>query len=409
MTPKPRGWFLAQGLVPLYPVDRGDKRRACELPNGQNVCGSHGLVLCHRCRTNYGVVKGPSNDDFDDDDEDDEVLYSVTEEMYWGLSPAARAEICVKWGPPCRPNTNKVSAFLSCKRSLINTIARAAYLTLERASKKSSAIATSSTSPPSASAPIILYAGGCQIFQSDPAKTSGHATSSTNAPRTGAQIEMPSVMAHPVRADGSIASSVCATSSTASAPTRTVPSASYTSRADLLHPKPRKGTGRVFPTMFNPHSSTVKPTELFRVNPQAGWAFVQGPGEAGKPPRTVTGRLENKGPFGDPATQTSNRAELRAVIAALGFRNWAGEGYRNVVIATDSEVQKWLRTASNGEVRNQDLWENLLGEVEKHHERGLSVEFWRIPREWNWDADKAAKRAATEKEIMEWAPVMDVC
>jgi ribonuclease HI len=31
-------------------------------------------------------------------------------------------------------------------------------------------------------------------------------------------------------------------------------------------------------------------------------------------------RLENEGPFGDPSPQTSNRAELRAVIAALRFR-----------------------------------------------------------------------------------------
>ena len=44
-----------------------------------------------------------------------------------------------------------------------------------------------------------------------------------------------------------------------------------------------------------------------------------------------------KGPFGDPGIQSSNRAELRAVIAALEFQVWDDESLKTVVIATDSE------------------------------------------------------------------------
>jgi len=143
---------------------------------------------------------------------------------------------------------------------------------------------------------------------------------------------------------------------------------------------------------------------------------VPGPGDPGKPPKTIACRLENAGPFGDPGIQSSNRAELRAVIAALRFRNWAGEGFSTVVIATDSEyvttgstqwAKTWLqnswRTANKAEVKNKDLWEMLLGEVERHHGRGLSIQFWRISRAWNTVADEAAKKAATEDAIEQWA------
>ncbi|KAH6625899.1 hypothetical protein C7974DRAFT_209457 [Boeremia exigua] len=47
-------------------------------------------------------------------------------------------------------------------------------------------------------------------------------------------------------------------------------------------------------------------------------------------------RLETRGPTGEAASQTSNRAELRAVIGALGFRLWNNEGFQRLVVATDS-------------------------------------------------------------------------
>lgn len=126
----------------------------------------------------------------------------------------------------------------------------------------------------------------------------------------------------------------------------------------------------------------------------------------------MAGRLENKGPFRDEGAQTSNRAEMRAVIAALRFCNWPGEGFNAMVIASDSEyvvegatswVKEWMRngwrTQSGEAVKNKDLWECLLGEVEKFHDLGMRVCFWRIPRELNGVADEAAKMATEEDEV----------
>lgn len=116
--------------------------------------------------------------------------------------------------------------------------------------------------------------------------------------------------------------------------------------------------------------------------------------------------LENRGPTGEVHQHTSNRAELRAVIAALRFRRWDGEGYTSLVIATDSEyvahgatqwVKAWLRngwkTRTGATVKNQDLWKCLFGQIEECDRRGLCVQFWRIPRQWNAVADQCAKEA----------------
>ncbi|KAJ2966864.1 hypothetical protein NUW58_g10568 [Xylaria curta] len=141
------------------------------------------------------------------------------------------------------------------------------------------------------------------------------------------------------------------------------------------------------------------------------------------PALKASARLEQKGPFGDPSVQSSNRAELRAVIAALRLRHWTGEGFNTMVIATDSEYvtsgstewsKNWIRngwrTAGRADVKNKDLWEMLLGEVERWHDEGLSIQFWRIPRDWNKVADAAAKKAAEEDEVPEkWIEVIGVC
>jgi len=148
-------------------------------------------------------------------------------------------------------------------------------------------------------------------------------------------------------------------------------------------PKKRR-TARVLPTRFNPPTPNVDPLTLFRgINtyhhlaryihcqdrtkgliftdgaclnngqaiPRAGWAFVAEPPElaATHSCDNVKGRLEKKGPFGDDGTQTSNRAELRAVLVALGLRHWPGEGFAMLVFATDSEyvvegATKWVKT-----------------------------------------------------------------
>lgn len=66
----PRGYYLGQGLIPLGYSSSDDEEGPCKLPNGRTVCGPHGLVVCHKCCTDYSDV----NDLLDDDDEDDEDL-----------------------------------------------------------------------------------------------------------------------------------------------------------------------------------------------------------------------------------------------------------------------------------------------------------------------------------------------
>ncbi|RDW57401.1 hypothetical protein BP5796_12851 [Coleophoma crateriformis] len=207
----------------------------------------------------------------------------------------------------------------------------------------------------------------------------------------------------------------------------------------------RRGTGHIIPSKFEPPSPTSYPSELFHStsaghnqmirfvccsNPKkvlvyvdgacadngqpearAGWAVVCGPPNSHEESSSwvACGRLEIKGPFGDVSAVTSNRAELRAVIAALRLCDWLEEGFDSIVIAIDSSyvvdgatgwVRGWVRngwkTRTGDPVKNQDLWECLLGEVERWKACGLRVELWKIPRELNDDADTAAKRVIHE-------------
>ncbi|KAI8934971.1 hypothetical protein NX059_008637 [Plenodomus lindquistii] len=161
-------------------------------------------------------------------------------------------------------------------------------------------------------------------------------------------------------------------------------------------------------------------------NARGGCAFVYRPETSPSmiPPRTSSGhrtysmnlhelgalefRLESRGPTGEAVPQTSNRAELRAVIAALGFRLWNNEGCKRLVIATDSSyvvdgstewIKKWQRngwqTSTHKPVKNQDLWKELIKELEKWSEAGVAVLFWLIPRSLNTVADRLAKEATT--------------
>ncbi|CAH0028869.1 unnamed protein product [Clonostachys rhizophaga] len=200
-----------------------------------------------------------------------------------------------------------------------------------------------------------------------------------------------------------------------------------------------RGTGKVLPFKFQ---STYSPSELFRPTvtagsdvarfvhhndptqvlvfvggacskygqqkPRAGWAVVFGlPINKGKNNDSyfVSGRLEDKGPFGDSYTGTSNRAELRAAVAALRLCDWQAEGYKNLIIATESSyvaggatewAKSWARkewkSSICGDVKHRDLWELVLGQVERWDDMGLAVEFWEIPRELNQEAYRAAKR-----------------
>ena len=130
-------------------------------------------------------------------------------------------------------------------------------------------------------------------------------------------------------------------------------------------------------------------------------------------------RLEDVGPKGIPEEPTSNRAELRAVVAALRCigtgeaqnKSSTPKNQSKLVIATDStyvtkgatrwgkrwETNGWK--SSTGEaVKNRDLWEELFSRVRvllsKHCAK---VSFWQIPRELNTEADRLANYAATLK------------
>ncbi|GIK01228.1 hypothetical protein Aspvir_005260 [Aspergillus viridinutans] len=208
------------------------------------------------------------------------------------------------------------------------------------------------------------------------------------------------------------------------------------------------GTGQVIPEKFTPPNPSIRPQDLFppgrredtsppvrrfisrlntnemliytdgaclgngQANPRAGCGVVfreERPGRRGH----FAFPLELQGPTGHLRPQTSNRAELRAVIAALQFRFWAGEGWTKVVIATDSEyvvegatsrIKGWVRngwrTRNGRSVKNKDLWKCLLRWCEDAAttRAKTKLEFWRIPREWNAEADGWAKHAAAQDE-----------
>ncbi|KAI1416443.1 ribonuclease H-like protein [Hypoxylon sp. FL1857] len=99
--------------------------------------------------------------------------------------------------------------------------------------------------------------------------------------------------------------------------------------------------------------------------------------------------LEKSGPSGETFNATSNRAKLRAVIAALLFRAWEQEGWHRVVVATDLEyvvdgatryLPQWerrhWRTRSFTTVANRDLWEELHGIIRGLQRHGTMVSFW---------------------------------
>ncbi|KAI1777460.1 ribonuclease H-like protein [Hypoxylon cercidicola] len=107
---------------------------------------------------------------------------------------------------------------------------------------------------------------------------------------------------------------------------------------------------------------------------------------------TVGFPLEKSGPGGEAYDATSNRAKLRAVIAALEFSAWQEEGWRRIVVATDLEyvvfgATRWLpqwvrrrwRTRQSRKVANRDLWEELNGIIENLQRLGTSVSFWLLP------------------------------
>jgi ribonuclease HI len=126
-------------------------------------------------------------------------------------------------------------------------------------------------------------------------------------------------------------------------------------------------------------------------------------------------RLESRGPGDVSHPQTTYRAELRAVIAALQCSNWDREGWESVVIACDSEyvalgITQWIHhgerngcvTSPGHAVLNRDLWVVLKEELDRCLAGGVQVTFWRIPSEWNFEADQLAKYGAGLEVVEEF-------
>jgi ribonuclease HI len=118
-------------------------------------------------------------------------------------------------------------------------------------------------------------------------------------------------------------------------------------------------------------------------------------------------RLESVGPTGEVHPQTSDRAELRAVIAALQTIKWASDGWIRVTIASDSaylvegitdHIGKWRqrgwRNVAGKPIANRDLSEALLSQVNLHANWGCEIRFWLISRALNAVADSLAKYVA---------------
>ncbi|EKG09021.1 hypothetical protein MPH_14002 [Macrophomina phaseolina MS6] len=148
--------------------------------------------------------------------------------------------------------------------------------------------------------------------------------------------------------------------------------------------------------------------------PRGGFAFIFKPGDTG----VISGALEQRGPDGTECPHTSNRAELRAAIAALKFRSWYGEDWERIVLITDSEyigthattrLRKWAErgwiTSSGQPVKNQDLWKALSDQIGEMARHGCEVCFWTVPRRWNTLADAAAKAAVNKPQQREYVDI----
>ncbi|KAK0671882.1 putative ribonuclease H [Cercophora samala] len=141
---------------------------------------------------------------------------------------------------------------------------------------------------------------------------------------------------------------------------------------------------------------------------------------------TIAFRLEEEGPRGDVMDHTSNRAKLRAVIAALQFRGWHGEGWRGVVVLTDLEyivkgATEWLprwverrwrksraragRGMGGRKYANRDLWEELQHRIEELRSMGCEVSFWLVRDGELIRQTKAAARMAAWEGKEEGLPV----
>lgn len=127
--------------------------------------------------------------------------------------------------------------------------------------------------------------------------------------------------------------------------------------------------------------------------------------------------IEDRGPNGEFFNPNSNRAELRAVVAALEFKVWSSEGWSKVVIASDSDyvctgitkdIMKWREGGLLGgqahhgrRVKNLDLWTRLLELINEQAYHGCEVAFWQIKAGQNKQARVVAELMAKSGERSE--------
>ncbi len=108
--------------------------------------------------------------------------------------------------------------------------------------------------------------------------------------------------------------------------------------------------------------------------------------------------------------QTNQYAELKAALAALealSDKNMLQRfGTRLVVVMTDSSylatgISEWIwnwrlngfRNSSGTPVVNASMFLQLHDMIDAYLDDGVEVKFWRVPREWNGDADHLANWA----------------
>ncbi|KAI0438229.1 hypothetical protein F4803DRAFT_535812 [Xylaria telfairii] len=134
---------------------------------------------------------------------------------------------------------------------------------------------------------------------------------------------------------------------------------------------------------------------------------------------TVGFPLEQTGPGGEYHVASSNRAKLRAVIAALDFREWQEEGWKRIIVATDLEyvvfgATRWLpswakrrwKTRRAKQIANRDLWEEFHAIVDRLARLGTEVSFWLIPPQSG--IKQASALVQDTKDVARDAAVMDV-
>jgi ribonuclease HI len=138
---------------------------------------------------------------------------------------------------------------------------------------------------------------------------------------------------------------------------------------------------------------------------------------------SIAFRLEREGPHGEYVEHTSNRAKLRAVIAALQFRPWDAEGWRRVVILTDLEyiasgattwLPRWAKRGwkkpgrGAGKYANRDLWEELQGRIDELRERGCEVSFWLVRSSDEYESQFIARAKVAAQKAARVNPGIEV-